>query len=468
MKINSSFYKVIVDKSSDPIFCFDKTGKYLYVNHAYTTLLKKQKSEIIGKSIWDIFPGDEENKRFEVVEHVLKAGEMKVIESKIYNESSLIYLITSAKPIKDTVGNVNMVLCISKDITEYKKTEQEIMHLSYHDKLTGFYNRRFYEEEIKRIDTERNLPISIIIGDVNGLKLINDAFGHSKGDELLKKAAKAIQSACRIHDIIARWGGDEFVILLPRTETEEAEEIVNRVKQICLNEYVNDINVSISFGWDTKMKIDEDILKVLKSAEDHMYSHKIIEKESLRGKTVSIMINAFHQRNPKEKNHSKRVSKICKDIGKAMGLSQITISTLENAAFFHDIGKIAIEENILNKSEKLTEQEDNEIKRHSDVGYRILSSSYDMLELADYVYAHHERWDGTGYPKGLKGEAIPRISRIIALAESYDEMTSERRYEKTLSKEEVLTIVRNNAGTQFDPEITRVFIEKVLNKRWLE
>lgn len=465
MKINSSFYKVVVDKSSDPIFCFDKTGKYLYVNDAYTNLLKKQKSDIIGKKIMDIFPDDEGVKRSEIV-NVFETGESKVVETKINNNDSLIYLITSVSPIKDTVGNVKMVLCISKDVTECKKTEEEIIYLSYHDKLTGFYNRRFYEEEIKRIDTERNLPISIIMGDVNGLKLINDAFGHSKGDELLKKAAKAIQSACRSGDIIVRWGGDEFVILLPRTETEEAEEIVKRAKEICLHEYVNDINISISFGWDTKVKNDEDILKVFKNAEDYMYNHKIIEKESLRGKTISTMINSFHQKNPMEERHSKRVSKICKDIGKAMELSEKEISTLEKAAFLHDIGKIVIEENILNKAEKLTEQEKNELRRHSDAGYRILSSSYDMLEVADYVYAHHERWDGTGYPKGLKGEAIPSISRIIAIAESYDEMTSERPYRKAFSEEEALTIIRNNSGTRFDPEIVRIFIEKVLNKQW--
>jgi len=132
----------------------------------------------------------------------------------------------------------------------------------------------------------------------------------------------------------------------------------------------------------------------------------------------------------------------------------------------HDIGKIAIDDSILNKPGKLTEQEWEEIKRHPDIGYRILSTSYDFLELADCILAHHEKWAGTGYPKGLKGEDIPRIARIIAIADSYDAMTSERPYRKAMSEEEACIEIRKNSGTQFDPKIARIFIEKVLGMGW--
>jgi len=124
-----------------------------------------------------------------------------------------------------------------------------------------------------------------------------------------------------------------------------------------------------------------------------------------------------------------------------------------------------IKDNILNKPGKLSEQEWNEMKRHTDIGYKIISSSFNMLELADGILSHHERWDGTGYPRGLKGEAIPRVARIIALADSYDAMISERPYRKALSEEEAFAEIRENAGKQFEPEIARIFIEKVLGKR---
>ncbi|HWQ73280.1 MAG TPA: PocR ligand-binding domain-containing protein [Desulfitobacteriaceae bacterium] len=359
------------------------------------------------------------------------------------------------------------VIGMVQDITDRKKVEEEVVYLSYHDKLTGLYNRRFYEEEIKRLDTERNLPISIIMGDVNGLKLTNDAFGHDKGDELLKKAAKAIQSACRADDIVARWGGDEFVILLPKTNINDAEKIVNRIKESYSNQYVNALSVSISFGWDTKENKDENILTVLKSAEDHMYKHKIIENESMRGNIIGTIIKTLHEKNPREEQHSERVSEICQSIGRVMGFSEIEVNKLKVVGLLHDIGKIAIEEGILNKPGKLTRKEWNEIKRHPEIGYRILTTSHDMLELADCILAHHERWDGKGYPKGLKGEAIPRVARIIALADSYDAMTSERAYKRALSEEEALAEICKNSGIQFDPEIVKIFLERVLEREIL-
>jgi len=389
--------------------------------------------------------------------------EFKIKNAKTGNQR---FIHSKAILLVDESGNATKVIGTLQDVTERKEKEEEIIYLSYHDKLTGLYNRRFYEEEVKRLDIEKNLPISIIIGDVNGLKLVNDAFGHDKGDELLQKAAASIQSACRTDDIVARWGGDEFVILLPKTKPEEAERIVNRIKELYSNEQVNALSVSISFGWDTKRKSEVDILKVLKSAEDYMYKHKIIENKGMRSNTINTIINTLHEKNPREEQHSRRVSEICQKIGIAIGFSEIKISKLKVVGLLHDIGKIAIEEGILNKPGKLTDHERDEIKRHPDIGYRILSSSYDMLELADCIMAHHERWDGAGYPKGLKGEAIPLVARIIALADSYDAMTSERPYRKALSEEVVLAEIRNNAGTQFDPEITRIFIEKVLDKPW--
>lgn len=362
----------------------------------------------------------------------------------------------------DNEGNPVRLIGTMQDITKRKKAEEEILYLSYHDKLTGLNNRRYYEEKIKALDTKKNLPISIIIGDVNGLKLINDAFGHEKGDELLQKAAAAIISACRKGDIIARWGGDEFVILLPHTDAEEVQKIIQKIKVHYSKEYVSALKISMSFGWDVKTKCEENIYKVLKNAEDMMYKHKIVENEAMRSNAINTIIRTLHEKNPREEAHSKRVSEISQSIGKAMKLSDTEIRKLKTIGLLHDIGKIAIEEGILNKPGALSEDEKKQIKRHPDIGYRILSTSMEMVELAECVLAHHERWDGKGYPKGLKGISIPKEARIIALADSFDAMISERPYRKSLSKEEILTEIKENAGKQFDPEITRLFIEEVI------
>ena len=448
------------------IYLYDNKYKLMRWNKKHEEMTGYCAEELVGINLMDWYKEDNQS-LMAIMEGITRAnqdgfGDAEAILQKKDGTTMPIYV--TASPIN--IAGEQYFAGLGIDITERKKKEDENYYLSYHDVLTGLYNRRFYEEEIIRLDVQRNLPISIIMGDVNGLKLINDAFGHRVGDELLQKSAAAIRSACRTEDIIARWGGDEFVILLPRTRAEEAYEIVKRIKEQYSDVYVNAIHVSISFGWDTKRKSDENILNILKSAEDYMYKHKIVENEGMRGSAISTIINTLHEKNPREEQHSQRVSEICQNIGNALGFSEMKVGKLKLVGLLHDIGKIAIEEGILNKPGKLTEQEWNEIKRHPDIGYRILSSSHEMLDLADSILAHHERWDGTGYPKGLKGEAIPRTARIIALADCYDAMTSERPYRKPLSKDVVLAEIRKNAGIQFDPEIAKIFIEKVLNESW--
>lgn len=454
----------------DGVISIDKQGKVELLNKVAEQLTGWIQEEASGKEIDEVFNIINEftrDKSENLLQSILDSGrpflfaDHRILIAKDGRERPI---EENATPIKDVEGKIKGGVLVFRDITDQKERQNRIEYLSYRDQLTGLYNRRFYEEELKRLNTERNLPISIIMGDVNGLKLVNDAFGHEKGDELLLKAASAIRRACRTEDIVARWGGDEFVILLPKTKTEEAGEIVKRIKELYSNEYVNAVRVSIAFGWETKRKPDEDIQKVLKNAEDYMYKRKIIENEGLRDKTITAIIETLHEKNPGEQKHSQRVGEICQYIGQAIDLSEIEVSKLKVVGIFHDIGKIAIDESILYKPGKLTEKERVEIERHPDIGFRILNSSHDMSEIADCILAHHERWDGTGYPKGLKGEAIPMAARIIALAESYEAMTGERSYRKALSEMEVLAEIQRNSGTQFDPEIARIFLEKVLQE----
>lgn len=354
---------------------------------------------------------------------------------------------------------------LEDEIAERTKREEVISYLSYHDKLTGLYNRRFYEAEIKKIDNKKNIPISIIMGDVNGLKIVNDVFGHQKGDELIIKAARGIQHVIRKNDCAARWGGDEFVILLPRTTTEEAEDIIKRISAQFVKERVENVQVSVSFGCKTKKSAEEDIMKILKSAEDYMYEHKIIENKIVKGKVIGIINNTLFEKNKLEEQHSKRVGELCQKLAEALGLTEVEAIELKTAGVLHDIGKIVVDNKLLMKAEKLNEQEWNELKRHSDIGYRIVSSCFNLLDIANGILSHHERWDGMGYPTGLKGDEIPLVARIIALADSYDAMISDMPYSKALSKKEAIAEIRENAGTQFEPEIARIFIEKVLDEK---
>ena len=194
-----------------------------------------------------------------------------------------------------------------------------------------------------------------------------------------------------------------------------------------------------------------------------MHKHEVIDTHSIIANIINTTLYSQYEIIAKEGTHSKRVSELCKTAGVALELPEIETNKLRISGLFHDIGKNAIDERVLNKSGPLTVQEWNEIKRHPEIGYRILCSSPEMTEIAQYVLYHHERFDGSGYPRGLKQEEIPFLSRVISVADSYDAMTNQRSYKQTLNKRMAVKELLKNKGEQFDPNIVDVFIEKVLN-----
>jgi len=448
----------------DGVISSDNNGNVLFLNRIAENLTGWTQEEAIGKSIEEVFNIVNEFTR-EKCENIVR----KVIESKAILELAKNTILISkdgiTRPIEDSAapimqenGEIVGVVLVFRDFSEKKQKQEEIEFLSYHDQLTGLYNRRFYEEELKRLDTERNLPMTIVMGDVNGLKLINDSFGHVMGDELLKKVAAVLNKGCRADDIIARLGGDEFVIILPKTDEFEAEQIIKRINDLSLMENLASIEISISFGYETKNNEEEKIQDIFKNAENSMYKQKLFDSPSMRSKTINTIIKTLHETNKREEQHSHRVSSLCNNMGEALGLAEREIQELKIVGLLHDIGKIAIDENILNKPGKLTEAEWKEIKRHPEIGYRILNTVNDMADMAGYILHHHERWDGKGYPKGLIGSDIPFVSRIITIVDAYDAMTSERSYRSALPEEIAIEELEKNAGIQFDPELVSVFI----------
>ncbi|EPY2283376.1 HD domain-containing phosphohydrolase [Clostridium sporogenes] len=468
LKTSEYNFRNIFESSSDPIL-ITLDNKIIDCNLAMIELLGyDSKSSILRKNPVQFSPETQPNgesskeKALQVYKITMKNGKYKFEWWFKRIDGTLLPAEVMMTTILHNGKKVFHSLC--RDIRERKEMENKLEYLSYHDQLTGLYNRRFFEKELKRLDVEKNLPLTIVMADVNGLKLVNDSFGHAAGDELLEKVAEVIKKGCRSNDIIARLGGDEFVILLPKTDIYETEQIVKNINALALKETVSAVNISISFGYGTKKKEGEKIEEILKKAEDYMYKKKLFESPSMRGKTIGAIISTLHEKNKREEEHSHRVSMLCQDMGNALGVTERETEELKTIGLLHDIGKIAIEENILNKREELTEDEWQEIKRHPEIGYRILNTVNDMLEIAEYVLYHHERWDGKGYPKGLKGEEIPLQSRIITIVDAYDAMTSQRSYRNALQEKIAIEELKINSGTQFDPELVRIFIEKVLNK----
>ncbi|MFA7533319.1 MAG: HD domain-containing phosphohydrolase [Tissierellaceae bacterium] len=454
--------EVVISAIPDILFVYDKDGVYVDIQGEQAGNLAAPESTLLGKRLTDILPEDIGFLVLDRITKVIENDKMEFFEYDLEVESGL-----QSFEVRMVKLDERHVLAMTRNISDRKEMENRLINLSYRDQLTGLYNRRFFEEELSRLDVERNLPLSIIMSDVNGLKLINDSFGHKVGDELLKTIANVMIKGCRADDIIARISGDEFVIILPKTSEEEAEVLADRLKKLSSETKFSDkvfpnLELSISFGIGTKHSMDVDMALIFKKAEDKMYAHKLLEGPSMRSKTIETIIKALYEKNEREEKHSNRVSIICQDIGKALGLGEDKIRELGSVGLLHDIGKIAISETILDKPGKLTKDEWDEMKKHPEIGYRILSTVNEMGQIAEYILYHHERYDGYGYPKGLKGEDIPFMSRIITIADAYDAMAEDRPYRKGLSQEEIIREFVDHAGTQFDPYLTKIFIEEVL------
>lgn len=446
-------FKSIVHALPDVIFKLDYNGKFIDCESLNTAWLLMPKEEFLGRNLEDILPEEISKLALEKIWMTLETNKMQTIEYKLENFGRTCFY--EGRFVK---ANSFEIYAILRDMTESKQKQEIIEYMSYHDHLTGLYNRRFFEEELKRLDTERNLPFTIALVDVNGLKLTNDAFGHLAGDKLLKRVSMILKNQCRSDDIVARIGGDEFVILLPKTSHEETDTIVNRIYKKISKEKSESIIISVSIGWDTKLVVNQLMKDVFIKAEEHMYRKKLTESKSMRNKTIQVILKTLNEKSEREKIHSENVSLISKQIGEAMKLDYETVKEIEIAGLMHDIGKISVNENILNKSGNLTAAEYDEVKRHTESSYQILKSVDRYSSLAEYALCHHERWDGKGYPRGLAGEEIPLVARIIAVADAYEAMIAIRPYKKALSKEEAMEELKKHSGSQFDPKIVNAFM----------
>lgn len=453
-------------------------GTLRYVNKAGLLIRNKSEEEIVHNIDADKYVGS-----WNILHHdgtPYKVDEVPLTRAVLYGETNSKEFIirrdnfedrivlANAAPIKDGNDKIIAGVVVFLDITERKKQEEEIVYLGYHDSLTGLYNRAFFEEEVRRLEVDRQLPLSIIMGDINGLKLINDSFGHELGDKLIIEIANIIKSACREEDIVARFGGDEFCILLPKSNEEITQNICNRIYKKCEEREKSSVSevpfISISLGYTTRTLAREPIDMIMRDAEAAMYKHKLLETRSLRSSIVSSIISTLRERYIETETHSDRMKKLCRATGVALGISDSKLDDLELLALLHDIGKIAISDTLINKTSGLTNEEWEEMKRHTEIGYHITQSTIEFQQISEYILTHHEKWDGSGYPRQMKGEDIPLLSRIISVVDAYDAMVNDRPYRKALTQEAAIEELQNNAGTQFDPKIVDVFIHKVLKK----
>jgi diguanylate cyclase (GGDEF)-like protein/PAS domain S-box-containing protein len=454
--------KLLMSSTADIIFEIDMDLRYESVFGKGLQKIQMKPEDFTGKTALELF-GENGRERHNLYKKAT-LGQSSTYQWHARSNENILYFESSISPIFDENNIIVGAVGISRDITENKKRQDEIDHINRHDYLTGLYNRRYYNEMLDQMDQAQYYPLGVMNLDLNGLKILNDAYGHDYGDLALQKIGFILGESIHSKSIVARIGGDEFAAIIPNTSPEEMYEIKTIIKKAIKNEYIENIELSIAVGYEIKYDQTKTIDDILKAAENQMYRNKLAEGKSVRNNSIRAIHKTLTDKYEEERIHSEKVSIMCRQMGRALGIRDEALKELEMAGMYHDIGKISIPDEILKKSDALTSEEFQFIKMHSESGYQILRAADEYTFLAEYALSHHEKWDGTGYPRGLKGEETPLYARIIGICDAYEAMTADRVYRKKLSEDEALRRLKEGAGTHFDPKLTEIFIKHVLKK----
>lgn len=440
----------------------DIKGSITFINKKGIEMLGYTVEELEEKTIWQLvaIPGRPVDEN-EAQKFLFRSEDGSQEYNLIRKDQSFLPVECHSSAIKNEKGKTIGFQCLLLDITPRKEYEEKIKYLSFHDKLTGLYNRAYFEEELVKLDSNRNLPLSIVMGDVNNLKMINDTFGHQHGDHLLSRIAEVLKSCFRRSDVISRWGGDEFSAILPYTTRETGIGIINRIKKECQRRSTLTLPLSISFGIATKENSSENINAIVSEAESRMYRYKIFDRRASDSALIVSMKKALQQKKYDTEEYRQSYIDCATKFGETLKLEKTELNKLKLLSAICDIGKIAVSEDIILKKGWLSKEEWEEIKRHPEIGFRIARTSPELSNIANDILYHHEFWNGNGYPHKLKGEDIPLLSRIIHIVDAYQAMTNERPYRGAMSKEEAIEQLRSRRGSQFDPILTDKFINMV-------
>ncbi len=453
-------YRALVQRSSEAILLIDPDKReVIEANEHFQELLGYSEVELKGMTVYDIVVDAKESvDRY--YEEILPFRNELPVEARSFRHKNgqIVEVERSGVIVHYKWKKVYMVT--ARDVTDRKLIEEKMNYLSFHDILTELYNRTYFEEELARLDRRREGSVGLIIFDLDGLKLVNDSFGHEQGDNLLVRTAELIHGCFRESDVVARIGGDEFAVLVRDTSIEEMEEVVARVygEVAGLQQTAHRIPLSVSAGYAFTADRNITMRDLFREADNNMYREKLHRSQSARSAIVQTVMSLLEARDFITEGHAERLQDMLTQLARAAGLPESRMTDLRLLAQFHDIGKVGIPDRILMKPGPLSAEEMIEMQRHCEIGHRIAQSSPDLFPVADWVLKHQEWWNGEGYPLGLSGEQIPVECRILSIADAYDAMTSDRPYRKALSHDAAVAELLRCSGTQFDPILVEQFI----------
>lgn len=451
-------YRLLSENATDIIlFLRQDEGLIIEANHAAELAYGQERQELIGRPLAGLYPPGQADAAWE---HLRTAPGGKVLECQHRRSDGRLFDVEVSVQQLESEGQ-RVVAFLIRDVSERKAFEQKLRRMSLHDQLTGLYNRFFFEHERARLEEEGQGPLGVLVCDVDGLKLINDTLGHQAGDELIRGAADVLRRSLRGQDVVCRVGGDEFVVLLPATAAAGVQAAQRRLLQTLRehNERRPMLPLFMSCGWAVALEAPLQTEALLREADHAMYEEKNRLRAEKRRSMLRVLEQALHARDGVAKDHGDAVAAGLARLAAASGLA-VEGEVLRRLGRYHDLGKVAVAEELLNKAEPLDEAEWQELRKHADVGGRIAQLLPDLADLAAAIRHHHECWDGSGYPDGLAGEAIPLLSRMVAIADAFDAMQRTTVYHVGKSRREARRELERCAGKQLDPVLTALFLQE--------
>lgn len=457
--------RLLLDSTGDAVFGIDQKGNCTFCNRSFLRIMGFESLETLrGRNMHSlIHHTDSEGfsidpSRCRICLSLL-AGENVHSDHEIFRRADGTPLEVDYHSYPQFLnGEIVGAVVSFTDNSERRKSRAKIDYLSTHDSLTGLHNRAFFERALKEADTESNLPVTVLFGDINGLKLTNDVFGHAAGDRLLVSAAELLKGSCRGKDVVARLGGDEFAVIMTNTGEEAAGRIIRRIKNDFADRKIIAIRGSISMGSGTKTDSGQDLAEAVQAAEESMYREKILYRKDIDSEMVKTIMETLLEKCPGEQRHAESVSGNCRMIGETLGMSEGEVEKLKAAGYLHDIGKVVLGQEYLNREDGLVEEEEDrkELILHPAAGYRILNLFDGTLEYAEWIFCHHEHWDGSGFPNGISGKDIPLQARILLVAEVWDRLRVQFKGSPGWEGHAVREL-RRQAGTVLDPGVVDAF-----------
>ncbi|MBD5465635.1 MAG: HD domain-containing protein [Lachnospiraceae bacterium] len=446
---------VILDYLSEPVILFDYEGILAdYTVHMKDLIpeavLKKRDTQI-GRPLT----------RGKFMEHigiseVTNLLEDKEFEYELKTEKERKIYQCKYSCMKDK-GKVVGSSFVFYDITTVKEAYFALERSITYDRLTGFFNKASFFNQVPQWEDSKYWPATIAVFNINNLQMMNDSYGTEYGDQVMLALAAILKSCIGMENFIAKVDGGDIIVVFENMPQDKVIVICEQIKRK-METVSKEDPVTLEYGISEKSDDTLSMDKAFLNARNSMRNKKMLRDTSASRALVDSLKQTLSESDYETEEHVERTRAMAARLGREMGLSDSDIAKLELLAVLHDIGKVAIPHNVLVKKGKLNEEERKIMQQHTVKGYRIAKSSPELAEIADCILSHHEKWDGTGYPNGLKEEEIPLLARIISAVDSHDVMVHNRPYHTAMPEQAAIDELKACAGTQFDPHVVEVFV----------